>query len=36
MNEYKINGIAKVIITQKRIFRKGFKQKTVEIPFSEI
>ena len=36
MNEYKINGIAKVIIAQKRIFRKGFKQKTVEIPFSEI
>lgn len=36
MNEYKINGIAKVIIAQKRIFRKGFKQKIVEIPFSEI
>lgn len=36
MNEYKINGIAKVIITQKRIFKQGFKQKTVEIPFSEI
>ena len=36
MYEYKINGIAKVIITQKRIFRKGFKRKTIEIPFSEI
>lgn len=36
MYEYKINGVAKVIIMQKRSFRKGFKQKTVKIPFSEI
>ena len=36
MYEYKINGIAEVIIVQKRIFRKGFKRKIIEIPFSEI
>lgn len=36
MNEYKINGIAEVIIVQKRIFRKGFIRKIIEIPFSEI
>ena len=36
MYEYKINGIAEVIIVQKRIFRKDFKRKIIEIPFSEI
>lgn len=35
MNEYKINGIAKVIITQKKFFSNKTKEKTNEIPFIE-
>lgn len=35
MNEYTINGLAKVIITQKSLFRKKLKQRKIEIPFIE-
>lgn len=35
MNEYKINGMAKVIITQKKFFSNKIKEKTIEIPFIE-